>query len=114
DDAVGVVQQRGAIEPEAIGQCGEAVEHAKRGILRGRRDFGERRQTAFVDRDKIGEGAANIDADAVCHRLPASGEEGVPGLQSETPSPACGGGLGWGYTDGQGPSASAILSKTPP
>ena len=65
DDALGVAKQRGAVDPEAAGQLRKAFEHAKRGILRGRRDFGERRQTAFVDRDKIGESAADIDADAI-------------------------------------------------
>src|SRR5204862_1181529 len=58
DDALGVAKQRGAVDPEAAGQLRKTFEHAKRGILRGRRDFGERRQTAFVDRDKIGESAA--------------------------------------------------------
>ena len=65
DDALGVAKQRGAVDPEAAGQLRKAFEHAKRGILRGRRDFGERRQTALVDRDKIGEGAADIDPDAI-------------------------------------------------
>src|SRR5205814_4373592 len=69
NDALGVAKQRGAVDPEAAGQLRKAFDHPKRGSLRRRRDFGERRQTALVDRDKIGEGAADIDADAIVHIL---------------------------------------------
>ena len=68
DDAVGLAEQGGAIETEAFGQPGQPVQHAERRVLRGRGHLRKRRHAGRIDRDQIGEGAADIDADAV-HRL---------------------------------------------
>src|SRR5712671_147754 len=65
DDAVGLVKQRGAVEPEPVRQKPQSVEHAERRVVRGRGHLRQCGNAGRVDRDEIGEGAADIDADAV-------------------------------------------------
>jgi hypothetical protein len=65
DDAAGLRQQRRQLEAERIRQQLQPVEHRNRRILRGRRELGQGRPAEIVDRDEIGEGATDIDADAI-------------------------------------------------
>jgi hypothetical protein len=65
DNAVGLGHQRRPVEAQRIGQQLQAVEDADRRISRGRGNFRQGRPTGAVDRDQIGKGAADIDADAV-------------------------------------------------
>ena len=62
-DALGLGQQLVAGEVQDIRQPTEAGHHSDRRILRRGRDFCQRGAAAGIHRDKVGEGAANIDAD---------------------------------------------------
>lgn len=64
DDALGPFEQRPAVETHGLGQTREALEDAERLIGGGRGSLGVEEATLFVDRDEIGEGAADVDADA--------------------------------------------------
>ncbi len=66
NDPLGLGEQRRALAAEPLRQQTEPVEHAARGVVRGRRDFLQDRAAAIVGRrHQIGKGAADIDADAV-------------------------------------------------
>ena len=64
-DPVGLRQQRGAVEAEAAASCSRPSSTPSDGSCGRRRHLCERRRAALIDRDEIGKGAADIDADAV-------------------------------------------------
>ena len=76
DDALGVGQQRRAVPAQPFRQQLQAVENPDRRITGGRRDLFQGRPAEIVDRNKIGKGAADIDADAVHRSLPVIGVAG--------------------------------------
>jgi hypothetical protein len=65
DDAFGLGQQRRAPAAELSRQPLEPVENADRGVAGSRGNLLQGRPAEIVDCDEIGEGAADIDADAV-------------------------------------------------
>ncbi len=64
-DPLGPRQHRRRSDAQCRRQAVEPIDDAERRIGRGRRHLGEGRAARLVDRDEIGEGAADIDADPV-------------------------------------------------
>jgi hypothetical protein len=64
-DRLGLGEQPAEIGPELGGQQREPVDQAQRRIRRGRGALGNDERAALVDRDQVGEGAADVDADAI-------------------------------------------------
>jgi hypothetical protein len=64
DDALGIGEQGREIAAERLRQQAQPVHDPFGRIGRGRGGLGQDRPAALVDRDEIGEGAADIDADA--------------------------------------------------
>jgi hypothetical protein len=65
DDALGLREQPICRQAQRLCQAREAREDADRGIPGCRGDLGERGAAGGVDRDQVGEGAADIDADFI-------------------------------------------------
>ena len=63
DDTLGLAQQAAARQLQHVRQPIKAGHHADRGILRRGRDFYQCGAAGVVHRDKVGERAADIDAD---------------------------------------------------
>ena len=118
-DAVGLRQQRGAVEAQALRR---AVRDR-----RARRSTGPAASRALLQASSrrpasIATRSVNVPPTSMPMRyigyaptltLPRKRGRGyqLRRPKRETPSPASGGGSGWGYTDGQGPSVSAIVLK---
>jgi len=64
-DRFGLSEQPAQIGAELGGQEREPVDQTDGGVRRRRGALGDRERAALVDRDEIGEGAADVDADAV-------------------------------------------------
>ena len=65
DDALGLNEQRVEADAERLRQALQAVHHAQRRIGRSGGRLGERDAARGVERDQVGEGAADVDADPV-------------------------------------------------
>ena len=65
DDALGLGEQCVRADAQSGGEARQTIHDAKRLIGRGGRRLGERHPARGVDRDQIGEGAADVDADPV-------------------------------------------------
>src|SRR5213079_193676 len=76
-NAIGLRKEGGSIDADTVSKRREPVEDAERGIFRCRGHLGERRQPACVDRDEIGKGAADINADAVHASASAAADKAV-------------------------------------
>ena len=76
DDALGFGKQCRAASTKPLRQPVESVEHADRWVIGGRGDLFQDRPAELIDRDEIGKGAADIDADAVHRSLPVIGVAG--------------------------------------
>jgi hypothetical protein len=64
-DRLGLGEQPAQIGGELGGQEREPVDQAPRRVGRCGGTLGDRERAALVDRDEVGEGAADVDADAV-------------------------------------------------
>jgi hypothetical protein len=64
-DRLGLTEQPAHIGAELGGQEREAVDQAQGRIGRRGGGLGDDESAALVDRDEVGEGAADVDADAV-------------------------------------------------
>jgi len=64
-DRLGLLEQPGQVGAEIGGQEGEPVDQAERRVGRGRGALRDGERAALVDRDEVGEGAADVDPDAV-------------------------------------------------
>jgi len=63
-DRLGLDEQRRKVDAERGGQESEAVDEAFGRVGRRRGALGDGERTMLVDGDQIGEGAADVDADA--------------------------------------------------
>jgi hypothetical protein len=63
-DRLGLGEQRRQVDAELGGQESEAVDEAFGRVDRGRGALGDGECTMLVDGDQVGEGAADVDADA--------------------------------------------------
>ena len=75
DDALGVGQHRRAVETQRLRQPIEAVHDAERLVARSRGRLGQRDASLRVDGHQIGEGAADVDADAEHASAPLGRDE---------------------------------------
>jgi hypothetical protein len=64
-DRLGLTEQPAEIRAELGGQEPEPVDQAQRRIRRRRGALGDGESATLVDCDEIGEGAADVDADAI-------------------------------------------------
>jgi len=64
-DRFGLAEQPAQIGGQLSGQEREPVDQAERRVRRRRGALGDRESAAPVDRDEIGEGAADVDADPI-------------------------------------------------
>jgi hypothetical protein len=64
-DRLGLAEQPAQIGGELGGQEREPVDQAQRRVGRRRGALGDRESAALVDRDEVGEGAADVDTDPI-------------------------------------------------
>jgi hypothetical protein len=64
-DRLGLVEEPAEIGAELGGQERQAVDQAERRVGRRRGALGDRESAALVDRDEVGEGAADVDTDPI-------------------------------------------------
>jgi hypothetical protein len=64
-DRLGLGEQPAEVGADLGGQEREPVDQAQRRVGRRRGALRDRESTALVDRDEIGEGAADVDTDPV-------------------------------------------------
>jgi len=64
-DRLGLLEQSGQIGAEIGGEEGEPVDETERRVGGRRGALRDRERAALVDRDEVGEGAADVDPDAV-------------------------------------------------